>query len=265
MIWTQSRSSRRRPATLLVALVGGIACACGGGVAPESTDSPGAAIDAGDPASVGDARPKADAGRDTSTPFVVDAGVATCYDETGALTLTSTQGKAGQSVCTPAQIDSFHMACLGSTATASSCKAFTDNAANKACNACISGGPLVDGGSNPSFPVLLPANQSGTRVYANLLACGYLRLKRPECVADACNSLVCISSSCETCSFADKAALADCQATAAASDFCRESAETSACTDAYAYAAGKAEVDAFCRGADFLATYMKVATGLAPI
>jgi hypothetical protein len=244
-----------------VASCGGKVCAdaaCRDGAGAGATGDGGAAASGSSSGSGsgGTGTGPVDAGQDARPAPVVDASPASCLDESSAIWLAATTPRPFQNACTAAQIPAYYAACVGVSSTTASCKAFTDVAANKACDACITGGPLADGGKNDAFPVILPADATGTRIYANLVGCGYLALGMPECVSNACNFLVCTSSSCSSCGFSS-AAFVDCQAAAGAS-VCRDATETAACKNAYA--AGKATVDARCRGTDFAGTFTKVAT-----
>ncbi len=183
-----------------------------------------------------------------------DAAPAGCYDEAEAISLAkdTKPPQPGANVCSPAQIDAFLKACLGTTSDATRCKAFTDAAENKACRACISGDA-----TERRMPVLLPANQAGTRVYANTGSCGYSVIGKPECAIPAASSLMCRASACDSCDPKDTPGKTTCD-TAAREGICKQYEESKACTDAAT--AAKAQIDAVCRGADFSATFTKVAT-----
>lgn len=185
-----------------------------------------------------------------------DAAPAGCYDEGEAISLAkdTKPPQPGANVCSPAQIDAFLKACLGTTSDATRCKAFTDAAENKACRACISGDA-----TDRRMPVLLPANQAGTRVYANTGSCGYAVIGKPECAIPAASSLMCRASACDSCAANDTPAKTTCDA-AARAGICKQYEESKACTDAAT--AGKAQIDAVCRGADFAGSFTKVATYL---
>jgi len=129
---------------------------------------------------------------------------------------------------------------------------FTDAAENKACRACISGDA-----TERRMPVLLPANQAGTRVYANTGSCGYSVIGKPECAIPAASSLMCRASACDSCDAKDTPGKATCD-TAAREGICKQYEESKACTDAAT--AAKAQIDAVCRGADFAGSFTKVAT-----
>lgn len=212
-----------------------------------------------------------DAAVDTGKPVTVDAAkdvapksdaAVSCLDDTLAIGMPAetTAPKSAQALCTSTQVTAFATACLGTTATAATCTEFTD--ANKACSDCIQ--LSADNKAKPT-PALFPVNEK--TVSANVISCGFLTISKPECAIPTINYTMCYRSVCGDCDANDKAATDACQKEAK-EGVCKTLAPTKECDDAYA--AGKTQIDAACRGADFNAIFSKVAnvlcgTGVAPV
>ncbi len=214
------------------------------------------ATDAGPAATTDSGKLVGDSGKtDSGSSSSADTGPATCYDEKGAIKIPAATGKAGQNVCNTAQITGFYTACLDAKATVATCEAYSKVPANAACLGCIEG-YFPDGGISPHYPVLLPGDAEEETVYANDVTCGYLLIKKPECVQRAVDSFVCVVSACSTCGDADFDACIE----EAEKGICKDVVETKACVDAYA--AAETQIDAVCGGADFDTAYNKVAAFL---
>ncbi len=234
----------------LVAIAGTIGVFSGVGcTTTTSTSDGGTATDSG---GVATDAPTGDTGKPPPKP---DSGPAGCYDESGAIGLSkdAKEPKAAQGLCTAAQVNGFQANCLGPTADNAKCKAFIDDAANKACLPCI------EGSKDGPAPVLLPANKEGNSVFVNTFACGFLTINRAACANPSASYLMCLASSCDSCDEKDTKAQDDCEAKAIAG-VCKQGEPTKECTDAFT--AGKTAIDAACRGTDFIGTYTKVANFL---
>ena len=192
--------------------------------------------------------PVSDAAKPVPDAAKPDASTS-CLNEANAIALNAatTAPVKGQRLCVSTQIDAFATACLGTASTADTCKAFTD--ANKTCEPCLNGSKTA-----APTPALYPVTDK--LVSANVVSCGFLVIGKPECAIPTINYTMCYRSACQECDTNDKAATDACQKDAQA-NLCKSAAPTKECSDAYT--AGKAQIDAACRGTDFNTTFVKVA------
>lgn len=231
-----------------------------GGLADSAVDGgvDAAASDAGPDGATSDAGLDAgasDAGRDSG---VVDAGpppAPACYAEANA----SVYNAANVSVaaqpgkCTAADITAFRVACFDAGATNASCNGFL--ASKPTCGAC-----LYTGATDAAGKTILPAVlETDNIAYANVEACEAVFLgNAATCGVSYVNETTCLFSACDLCANADFGSCTN----AAAARICGPYvvAGNSACGQTRA--ANQAAADAACRGADFNATYAKVAAVL---
>ncbi|MEO8874680.1 MAG: hypothetical protein ABI461_03755 [Polyangiaceae bacterium] len=148
-----------------------------------------------------------------------DSGPTTCYDFATAVGTSATgTPKAGQNLCTTTEVTDYLTACTGTTATAATCKTYSE--AHPGCSTCMDGSTPTatgdggtDGGAdagavtNP-YPVLIPVDS--TSAVADLGACfAALSTGTADCKSAFAGYDGCVSSACSSC--ADQATTTACQ------------------------------------------------------
>lgn len=169
--------------------------------------------------------------------------VVSCYEEGDALSLNGfslpTQGDLG--LCTAAQIDLGYTACLAPSADEASCNTFINN--NVACSDCLFS----------SEDYWAPIVAVGSVVIVNSSACEALEQNKPTCTDSTLDALICVLTSCSTCTTAQSEA------------DCLFEAETGICSSVVGNVSASCESvlaggSAACDAPTFQALYDEVAT-----
>ena len=120
-----------------------------------------------------------------------------CYDVADSVSLTGVAAPAAhQNVCTSTQISGFMTACVGSSATTTTCDTF--QTANATCTTCLAG-PSTSGATGYAYPATVPLDSSGD-VIPNTAGCfAALSTGDAACKLSFTNEQLCEQSACASC------------------------------------------------------------------
>lgn len=155
-------------------------------------------------------------GTGTVKPPPKEAGPISCYTADEAITgFIYAAPKAGQGVCTPAEINNIIDNCFGSGGDATRCKAATDAA--KACDNCITGPATEAEARVAPFPAFVTIDDTGNG-YIGIAVCAGLVLNKADCGPKVLTAASCLATACGSCETAGEEA---CE-TEAAADACKD-------------------------------------------
>ena len=150
-------------------------------------------------------------GTGTVKPPPKEAGPISCYTADEAITgFIYAAPKAGQGVCTPAEINNIIDNCFGSGGDATRCKAATDAA--KACDNCITGPATEAEARVAPFPAFVTIDDTGNG-FIGIAVCAGLVLNKADCGPKVLTAASCLATACGSCETAGEEA---CETEAAA-------------------------------------------------